>query len=405
MSELMSALQNIELIALDRINLISNMQIQAKYENAEYRFFIDKLLNNLNDTKSIDIYNLFLALNSEICLSLAEIEKIPEIISSYYSFLSTKFTEISPTDTKQKNELTEKGINKFLFMLETNFAEIKDYNKLSSKDIQSIIDLVQNLISFFEENDLSYDNDTKLQLNKTLNKIKDSLLLEEKKHQESDVSSYKETTNESPSQDKQTSLPENINNVTKGSTKWTTLIEKIEVLKLLVDSGRIFETSVVYNDIQNLLANFDPKEYFPEVFFPLYKKIAPFIGDIHKNIDYYSSSIQWSIANKMYQIDYNQFLENLEKMSENNFLDPGLTLAKEHFYETSSEAKGYAKESNKLLENEDAYKQNINLTAKNTNRSKDNNNQLRNIKDVDLSNTETQSSDPDEDDLNKLFDF
>lgn len=343
MSELMSALQNIELIALDRINLISNMQIQAKYENAEYRFFIDKLLNNLNDTKSIDIYNLFLALNSEICLNLAEIEKIPEIISSYYSFLSTKFTEISPTDTKQKSELTEKGINKFLFMLETNFAEIKDYNKLSSKDIQSIIDLVQNLISFFEENDLGYDNDTKLQLNKTLNKIKDSLLLEEKKHQESDVSSYKETTNESPSQDKQTYLPENINNVTTGSTKWTTLIEKIEVLKSLVDSGRIFETSVVYNDIQNLLANFDPKEYFPEAFFPLYKKIAPFIGDIHKNIDYYSSSIQWSIANKMYQIDYNQFLENLEKMPENNFLDPGLTLAKEHFYETSSEAKGYAK--------------------------------------------------------------
>ncbi|AXH32806.1 type VI secretion system protein IglI family protein [Francisella opportunistica] len=405
MSELMSALQNIELIALDRINLISNMQIQAKYENAEYRFFIDKLLNNLNDTKSIDIYNLFLALNSEICLNLAEIEKIPEIISSYYSFLSTKFTEISPTDTKQKSELTEKGINKFLFMLETNFAEIKDYNKLSSKDIQSIIDLVQNLISFFEENDLGYDNDTKLQLNKTLNKIKDSLLLEEKKHQESDVSSYKETTNESPSQDKQTYLPENINNVTTGSTKWTTLIEKIEVLKSLVDSGRIFETSVVYNDIQNLLANFDPKEYFPEAFFPLYKKIAPFIGDIHKNIDYYSSSIQWSIANKMYQIDYNQFLENLEKMPENNFLDPGLTLAKEHFYETSSEAKGYAKESNKLLENEDAYKQNINLTAKNTNRSKDNNNQLRNIKDVDLSNTETQSSDSEEDDLNKLFDF
>ena len=40
MSELMSILQNIELITLNKINLISNMQIQAKYENAEYKSFI-----------------------------------------------------------------------------------------------------------------------------------------------------------------------------------------------------------------------------------------------------------------------------------------------------------------------------------------------------------------------------
>ncbi|MFV9925504.1 MAG: phage tail protein, partial [Francisella endosymbiont of Hyalomma scupense] len=195
MSELMSILQNIELITLNKINLISNMQIQAKYENAEYKSFIKKILGIINDTKNIDIYNLFLALNSEICLSLAEIEKIPEIISSYYSFLSTKFTEISPADTKQKSELSEKGINKFLFMLQTNFAEIKNYNNLSSKDIQSIIDLIQNIVIFFEKNHLNYDVDTKLQLNKTLKKVKDSLLLEEKKYQEIDISSNKEATN------------------------------------------------------------------------------------------------------------------------------------------------------------------------------------------------------------------
>ncbi|AJI44567.1 type VI secretion system protein IglI family protein [Francisella tularensis] len=402
MSQLISTLENIELTTLDRINLISNMQIQGKYENAEYRSFIDKILDNINDTKSIDIYNLFLALNSEICLSLANIENIPKIIDSYYIFLTTRFTEISPADTKQKNELSEKGVNKFLFMLDANLAEIKNYNNLSSKDIQSIIDLVQNIINFFEENHLNYDADTKLQLDKTLKKNKDFLLLEEKKYQENNVNS-EEATNESPNQNnKQALLSENINKVNIGSAKWTALIEKIEVLKSLVDSGRIFETSIVYNDIQNLLVNFDPKEYFPEVFFPLYEKIAPFIGDIHKNIDYYSSSIQWSIANKMYQIDYNQFLENLEKMPENNFLDPTSTLAKEHFYETSSEAKSYAKESNKLLENEDAYKQNINLTTKNTNRSKDNT-YSRNTEGVDLDNIESQSSD--DDDLNKLFDF
>lgn len=108
MSQLISTLENIELTTLDRINLISNMQIQGKYENAEYRSFIDKILDNINDTKSIDIYNLFLALNSEICLSLANIENIPKIIDSYYIFLTTRFTEISPADTKQKMNYLKK---------------------------------------------------------------------------------------------------------------------------------------------------------------------------------------------------------------------------------------------------------------------------------------------------------
>ncbi|MDE5015019.1 phage tail protein, partial [Francisella tularensis subsp. holarctica] len=76
-------------------------------------------------------------------------------------------------------------------------------------------------------------------------------------------------------------------------------IEKIEVLKALFESEIMLDTSIVYNDIQNLLVNFDPNEYFPEIFFPLYKKKAPFIGNINKNIYYYSSSIQWSISQNM----------------------------------------------------------------------------------------------------------
>ncbi|ALB01433.1 phage tail protein [Francisella persica ATCC VR-331] len=381
MSELMYILQNIELVTLNKINLISNMQIQAKYENAEYKSFIKKIQYIINDTKNIDIYNLFLALNSEICLSLAELEKIPEIISSYYSFLSTKFTEISPADPKQKSELSEKGMNKFLFMLQTNFAEIKNYNNLSSKDIQSIIDLVQNIIFFFDENHLNYDADTNLRLNKTLKKIKDSLLLEEKKYQEIDVSSDKEATNKSSSsQNIQKTLSENINNTTKGSLKWITLIEKIEVLKSLIDSERIFETSIVYNDIQNLLANFDPKEYFPEVFFPLYQKIAPFISNIHKTIDYYSSSIEWSIAEKMYNIDYNKFLHTLEKMPENNFLNSFSEVNKNYFYETSSEVKKTPTENHKIMADTDAIKEEIGI-KQHTNTKKNQNSTTEGISD------------------------
>ncbi|MBK2025804.1 type VI secretion system protein IglI family protein [Francisella philomiragia] len=397
MSKLISVLNNIELETQDRINLISNMQIHAKYENAEYDQFIERVVTNTNDTKSIDIYSLFLCLNSEICLTLDQINKIPDIIESYFSILESKFSNISPSDSKQKNELAEKGINKFLIIIDANLSEIKNLEIISSANTDNIIDLINKLIAFFDENSLSYDSDLKIQLSKTLNKLKNTLTLEEQKNQNEEQEPI-QTIEEVKTNSKQ-AKPATMAN-TQGSEKWLSLVEKIEVLKSLVDSQRIFETSIVYDDIQNLLANFDPKEYFPEVFFPLYKKIAPIIGDIHKNIDYYSSSIQWSVAKKMYEIDYNQFLDNLERMPENNFLNNS-SLAQDHFYETNSEAKKQYRENNKILEDRDAHKSNINIKTK----IKKTTNNPQNIMDSEDDIENTNNDNISDDDLNKLFDF
>ncbi|ACD30992.1 type VI secretion system protein IglI family protein [Francisella tularensis] len=362
MSQIISTLNNIDLVTQDKVNLISNMQIQAKYENAEYKSFIDQLIDNLNTTRSIDIYNLFLSLNSEICLNLDTVDNISKIISSYLSILNTNFTRISPSESKQKNQLAEKGINKFLVTMDANFAQMQNQDKLLPNNIDSIIEIVQEVIIFFEKNNLNYNSDFKIQLNKTLRKIKSSLIL---KDQKNDTYPDKESINqvEATITDQKT---------IQGSEKWKTLIEKIEVLKALVESERIFETSIVYNDIQNLLVNFDPKEYFPEIFFPLYKKIAPFIGNIHKNIDYYSSSIQWSIAQKMYNIDYKSFLDTLEKMPENNFLNSSSDITKNFFYETSSEVEKTPIEEHKIIADTDAIKEEIVIKQRTNNKKNQN---------------------------------
>ncbi|ABU60604.1 phage tail protein [Francisella tularensis] len=362
MSQIISTLNNIDLVTQDKVNLISNMQIQAKYENAEYKSFIDQLIDNLNTTRSIDIYNLFLSLNSEICLNLDTVDNISKIISSYLSILNTNFTRISPSESKQKNQLAEKGINKFLVTMDANFAQMQNQDKLLPNNIDSIIEIVQEVIIFFEKNNLNYNSDFKIQLNKTLRKIKSSLIL---KDQKNDTYSDKESINqvEATITDQKT---------IQGSEKWKTLIEKIEVLKALVESERMFETSIVYNDIQNLLVNFDPKEYFPEIFFPLYKKIAPFIGNIHKNIDYYSSSIQWSIAQKMYNIDYKSFLDTLEKMPENNFLNSSSDITKNFFYETSSEVEKTPIEEHKIIADTDAIKEEIVIKQRTNNKKNQN---------------------------------
>ncbi|APC97024.1 type VI secretion system protein IglI family protein [Francisella frigiditurris] len=410
MSELIDILKNSSIDAVEKINPVSNLQLYAKYENAEYQAFLTKLIENVEDSNNIDIYSLFIALNSEICLNLDNLNSIPDIINKYLIFLENNFENISPKDSSQKNELSEKGINLFISVINSNLSEISNNLEVSNSFIELVIKDIESLISFFESNSIKYNKTLKQQLISTLKKIEASIVadtFEEDNDKTIELSKQKNLRNKMDSK-RQLNSSQNQN---FRSHKWLTLIEKIEVLKELIENERIFETSIVYDDIQNLLVNFDPKEYFPEIFFPLYKKIAPHIKDIHKNIDLYSSSIQWSIAKKMYNIDYNEFLENYEKMPENKLINT--PSAESHFYGTSSEAQDYSKEENRILSDEEAYKKDIGINNKPSSDNKEHSLKQSNEKYLDNNENnideDSYSYDDEgynsEEDLNKLFDF
>lgn len=106
-------------------------------------------------------------------------------------------------------------------------------------------------------------------------------------------------------------------------------------------------------------------------------------------------------SKKMYEIDYNQFLDNLERMPENNFLNSASSLAQDHFYETNSEAKKQYRENNKILEDSEAHKSNINIKTK----IKKTTNDPQNIMDSEDDIQNTNNDNISDDDLNKLFDF
>ena len=109
----------------------------------------------------------------------------------------------------------------------------------------------------------------------------------------------------------------------------------------------------------------------------------------------------------MYNIDYNKFLESLEKMPENNFINCKTDAASEHFYQTSSEIKRGTLESNKIINDEDAYKKNIDAVI-HENRENPNNINNTNAKLISPENREEKDNnknDDDDDDLSKLFDF
>jgi hypothetical protein len=74
----------------------------------------------------------------------------------------------------------------------------------------------------------------------------------------------------------------------------------VYILTKIIDDKRLFETSIVYNNIQKVLANLNlnPKKYFPEVFFLLYNKILRHISSLDKNINDLSDIDQWHVSKK-----------------------------------------------------------------------------------------------------------
>jgi hypothetical protein len=318
----------------ENINPISNIKLYGLYENAEYKLYLNKTVELIGSQEFIDIYTLFLALNSELGLHLNDYEKMAQLISDYSSYLKVSFSELSPANTNQRKVLAEKASHSFLVFMESNLQEIykAEDDKVRLIDLSFLI-VLEDFVGVFDELELTHDEGIKKDLINTVNKFKslhdrkakENLELEHQDEKSIDVKEMKS--------DKQ--LNSSLQPSNYKSYKWQTLLAKIEVLKDLVDKERIFETAIVYEDIQQLLVDFDPKEYFPEVFFPLYKKIAPEVKKIQQSIDFHSTSVQWNIAKKMYQIDYESFLNDYEKMPENNII--GMPGVDKHFYEVQQE--------------------------------------------------------------------
>lgn len=348
MSKVIDSLSTVKLIPKEKINPISNIKIYGIYENAEYKLYIDKLIDLIETEGSIDIYSLFLALNSELVLNFEHDDPATSIVNAYKEFLIESIDMVGPVETNQRAGLCEKASNSFLNFILINLEEKYKAGVQDQKLIEeSFLLSVEGFIEEFTSLNIKYDDRLKKDLEKIIAKFKH---LHAKKMISNDQGEDQQTEEKTQEKKEKNNLIGTITESQKmqyKSHKWLVLLDKIEVLKKLVDEGRVFETAIVYEDIQKLLINFNPKEYFPEVFFPLYKKVAPEVKKIQQSIDDYSRSAQWAIAKNMYDVDYKSFLEDCEKMPENNVI--GTARAAEHFYESPSQPLSPDKPENNAL--------------------------------------------------------
>ena len=123
-----------------------------------------------------------------------------------------------------------------------------------------------------------------------------------------------------------------------------TLIEEISTKSFGYDFYRPHQSfkallnafyEILKKPIRQQLTQFDPKKYFPGLFFPIYKTLATNAREIYEHIAMHSNSLQWHIAKQMYATDDMRFLKDLPSMAENTytdeqFLENGMPVDEEH---------------------------------------------------------------------------
>ena len=345
MSKIIGAFNAINNEPQEKMSPTNNIKLYLLFENGNYDKYLSSIIKQIESEHYIDIYSLFIALNAEIFLKIDDSDAFYKTLYNYITFIKDSFNEISPTDQRQKIMLCEKGIDSFLSFININLNEAvsdEQENINIQLDAMKVTEYLNDLLSFLSEKEIKFNDKLKQAIFVILEKISYKQV-NIQALEEGNIAS--ETDAEPYDKDgslQSTNLHTHSSNIR--SHKWIELIDKIDVLKELVKSDRLFETAVVYDDIRNKISKFDPKEYFPEVFFPLYKSITPVARKIHVSIDEYSSTVQWEMAKKMYDIDYKSFLLDYERMPENDLI--GSHDSNNHFYNSSSESNDSDSEDN-----------------------------------------------------------
>lgn len=110
MSKVIDELKGKTLELKESISPISNIKLYGLYENAEYELYLSKVVELIDSQGFIDIYTLFLALNSELSLHLGDYEKTSQLLSDYNDYLKLSFNELSPANVNQRKRFLKKQV-------------------------------------------------------------------------------------------------------------------------------------------------------------------------------------------------------------------------------------------------------------------------------------------------------
>lgn len=311
-----------DIVQLKRLNPMLMSGIVHQYQEGKYEAVIDAISQYVEETKSIDVYILFMGYAADLFLSVKSLADINTSIKSYDQQLNILSGRLSPLERFDTTLLS--GIDIFVQMLDMKItAEIKQVKVFDVdalvESYELLLDTVQSLTSIQLELN---SRKSVLTTNKTIKELKFTIkrLLDKEQQNESSTTVIDEAnepvTKQAPQKEAKNRYIDEF-----ASVKWYRFVKKVLILQSMINAKRFFEAAIVYEDMQKELTHFDPKDYFPGLFFPLYKNLAPNARTIYKYIEQNSNSLEWHIAKKLYQSDPMRFLRDLPNMAENNYHD------------------------------------------------------------------------------------
>lgn len=93
-----------------------------------------------------------------------------------------------------------------------------------------------------------------------------------------------------------------------GSSHLDRLMKKIDIFEKLIRAGHFPGAAIVYDDLNKIFANFDPKRYFPEIlskFYRLYAKNISMLSAFEDRKD----TAEWQAMKEYYNMDIDGFID------------------------------------------------------------------------------------------------
>lgn len=92
----------------------------------------------------------------------------------------------------------------------------------------------------------------------------------------------------------------------RGSTKLVELLRKLEAFESLVERKAYERAALVGDDVMGQLDNFDPREYFPELFSQFGALLSAHVEDITPHWQH-KDSVRWRMLEQFYKVDLDRF--------------------------------------------------------------------------------------------------
>ena len=117
-------------------------------------------------------------------------------------------------------------------------------------------------------------------------------------------------------------------NTENNSSKWLELQNNILIFSDLMKEHRYLEAAVFFKDINQKIINFDPREYFPDIFYQLYQAMTNNFDQVCNIIDNQQHSLEWLVTEQLFRI-------NPEKLAQQGL--PQQFSSENKFHELSSQ--------------------------------------------------------------------